>query len=365
MSEQRDMLDKAVSRLFAHLMADTRHTTTSLHELWEKVEELGIPNIFLPEAAGGFDGNWADACVVFRRIGLHAVPAPIGETILARRWLLNAAIEAPAGPITLGLCAEARIEIDATMESGPAFFSGSVADVPWGAEAQWLLVAARVNSAAAAEEYWLLLPTAAATIAVDINTAGEPRATLHYSATSVSAFWRTADALQTLFAAAALLRTGQMAGALEATLQLSIDYANERKQFGRSIGKFQAIQQQLALLAEETAAAGCAALSACYAADCAPHDCIFEIGAAKLRANRAAAQATAIAHQVHGAIGFTHEHSLHRFTLRLLAWRGEFGNDRYWANYLGRAVCESQAGSLWQLLTARGDRMPIAPERAL
>ena len=371
MNEQADMLDKAVGRLFSHLMAGAMPATSSvesLAQMWRKVEELGIPNIFLPEEIGGFDGSWRDASIVFRRSGLHAVPAPIGETILARRWLLHADVQAPDGPISLGACANAAI---VTGADGLAF-SGTVADVPWGAQVEFVLVAARVG----ANEYWLLLPTdrSAGRVAAEpgANIAGDPRALLDFRDAPVLASWRAATALKDFFAAGALLRTAQMAGALEATLQLSIDYANERSQFGRSIGKFQAIQQQLAVLAEETAAAGCAAVGACSAADVARGDrqndsdrsdsalggADFEIAAAKLRANRAAAAATTIAHQVHGAIGFTREHSLHRFTLRLLAWRGEFGNDRHWAEFLGRQVCGSGAESLWRQITGRSE--PIA-----
>lgn len=366
MNEQAEMLDKAVGRLFSHLMAGempAADSAESLADLWNKVEELGIPNIFLPEAVGGFDGSWRDACVVFRRIGLHAVPAPIGETILARRWLLQADVQAPSGPLSMGACTNASI---VTLPEGLTF-SGTVASAPWGAEVDSILIAARVG----ANEYWLLLPTERGGDRVaaeaSVNIAGDPRATLHFRDVPVLASWRAADALTSFFAAGAMLRTAQMAGALEAALQLSIDYANERKQFGRSIGKFQAIQQQLAVLAEETAAAGCAALGACQAADIPAaggdsndsdlNNADFEIAAAKLRANRAAATATTIAHQVHGAIGFTREHSLHRFTLRLLAWRGEFGNDRHWAEHLGRLVCDRPAGSLWQQITGRGERM--------
>ncbi len=62
----------------------------------------------------------------------------------------------------------------------------------------------------------------------------------------------------------------------------------------------------------------------------------FEIAAAKLRANRAVGVVTAVAHQVHGAIGFTEEYDLHRVTIPLMRWRSAHGNDAYWAQRLGR-----------------------------
>ena len=61
----------------------------------------------------------------------------------------------------------------------------------------------------------------------------------------------------------------------------------------------------------------------------------------------------AIAHQVHGAIGFTKEHILHRFTLRLLSWRDDFGNESHWAVALGHLVAARGADDLWPLVAAR------------
>ena len=120
-----------------------------------------------------------------------------------------------------------------------------------------------------------------------------------------------------------------MAGALQAILDLAGAYAKERIAFGRPIGKFQAVQHNLARLAGEVAAANAASGSA---ADAIAHadafdDAVFlEVAAAKVRAGEAAGQGAAIAHQVFGAIGFTREHILHRFTRRLWAWRDEFGS---------------------------------------
>ena len=67
----------------------------------------------------------------------------------------------------------------------------------------------------------------------------------------------------------------------------------------------------------------------------------------------AAEHAPRIAHQVHGAIGFTYEHRLHFFTRRLWAWRVEFGNADAWAERLGAGVLAHGADALWPLVTAR------------
>ena len=142
-----------------------------------------------------------------------------------------------------------------------------------------------------------------------------------------------------------------MAGGLEYLLAQTVRYVSERKQFDRPIASFQAIQHNLALLADHTAAAGIAAMSAFRAAD--RGDASFEIAAAKVRTGEAAGLGAGIAHQCHGAIGFTYEHSLHFVTRRLWSWRAEFGAESHWAAELGRHVAARGADRLWSDLTAR------------
>jgi alkylation response protein AidB-like acyl-CoA dehydrogenase len=151
--------------------------------------------------------------------------------------------------------------------------------------------------------------------------------------------------------AMAFARSCQIAGALDAALALSVGYVNERLQFGRPLGKFQAVQQNLASFACEAAAANCAAMGAAQALD--RGEAHFEIAAAKLRANRAVEIGTTVAHQVHGAIGFTQEYGLHPLTRRLWQWRSEFGNDAYWSRELGSKVVAAGAEAFWPDLTAR------------
>jgi acyl-CoA dehydrogenase len=201
------------------------------------------------------------------------------------------------------------------------------------------------------------------------------------------------DALLMMGAAA---RSIQMAGALEAALDLAVAYANERVAFERPIAKFQAVQHNLARLAGEVAVAVAAATSAADAIATASHtptespsplpsghpheapspikpeglrggvrgggnpddggnnEALFlEVAAAKIRVGEAATEGAAIAHQVLGAIGFTQEHTLHRFTRRLWAWRDDFGNESYWAARLGSLVAAKGPDGLWPMLAAR------------
>jgi alkylation response protein AidB-like acyl-CoA dehydrogenase len=142
-----------------------------------------------------------------------------------------------------------------------------------------------------------------------------------------------------------------MAGAMEAALAISTQYANERVQFGRAIGKFQAIQQQMAVLAEQAASSLVAVENAARAVAEGRQSAEFACAAAKIRAGEAAGKVAEIAHQVHGAIGFTKEYRLHPVTRRLWSWRDEFGNEAYWARELGRRIAVAGGDGLWPLIT--------------
>ena len=108
-------------------------------------------------------------------------------------------------------------------------------------------------------------------------------------------------------------------------MDLSVRYANERVQFGRPIGRFQAVQQQLAELAGEAVLLDVSARAA--VAQWTGAIPANAISAARVAAERSAGTVAAIAHQIHGAIGVTSEHDLHRVTLRLTAWREEHRAD--------------------------------------
>ncbi|KAJ8135430.1 hypothetical protein OY671_011357 [Metschnikowia pulcherrima] len=154
----------------------------------------------------------------------------------------------------------------------------------------------------------------------------------------------------------ALARSSQIAGALESMLSISVQYSGERVAFEKKISKFQAVQHNLAKSAGETSAALAAASSA---ADAFSHgqpidDASFlEAAAAKIRCSEAAEKGAAIAHQVHGAIGFSMEHISHRYTLRASGWRDDFGHESYWATELGKFVAARGADESWPSVASR------------
>jgi len=124
-----------------------------------------------------------------------------------------------------------------------------------------------------------------------------------------------------------------MAGAIDALQAMTLDYASTRRQFGREISKFQAIQHQIAVMAEEVMAARMAAEIAMAGP---PLSVSVEAAAvAKMRCGEAAMACAGIAHAVHGAIGVSAEHDLHHFTGTLHRLRLAHGGEAWWARRLG------------------------------
>lgn len=150
----------------------------------------------------------------------------------------------------------------------------------------------------------------------------------------------------------AIVRSLQCAGALARVLDMTIDHVNTREQFGRPLARFQAVQHALAQLAGEVAAAGAAADHAATAFTRPPDEAEVAVGAARVRIGEAVGIAAGLAHQMHGAIGFTEEHALHRYTTALWRWRDEYGGHPYWARKVGAAAIAAGPGAFWPMVTA-------------
>ena len=303
--------------------------------LWQAVAEAGYPDVLLDGPA-----TMVEAATILRAAGHRTAPIPLAETMLAR-WLCAAAqIAAPDGALTI-----APVEPEDRLILGSGAVTGNARHIPWGLEAEAVVVVAeggvaRVSGGAVSWD-------------ASDNLANEPRD--HLSAAGARGEARALpDGIDPGFVRrfGALLRAAQMAGAMEAALDLSARYATERVQFGRPIGKFQAIQQQMAVLAEHAASSWVAVENAAGAVAAARPSAGFACAAAKIRAGEAAGKVAEIAHQVHGAMGFTDEYPLHHLTRRLWSWRDEFGNEAYWARELGRRIASAGADGLWPLITS-------------
>jgi acyl-CoA dehydrogenase len=349
--ESDHIVAETAARIFADL-ADPQTLNRAKDErwkapIWRALSDAGLTLAWVPENLGGAGASLADGFAVLGAAGRCALPLPLAET-LAAGWLLSqAGIESPAGAMTV---APVR-PYDRIARNADGTLSGRALGIPFAQDAQHIAVLAEDGTIA-------LVEAGQCRVSNGRNLAGEAANAVAFDgvkplhgAPAPARFDKTA-----LMLLGSTIRSVQTAGALETILAMSVAYANERVAFERKIGKFQAVQQNLARLAGETAAALAVAGSAADTiAQAGEFDqaVFLEAASAKIRCAEAAAEGAAIAHQVFGAIGFTHEHILHRFTLRMLAWRDDFGNESHWAAELGKDIARRGADEFWPLVASR------------
>lgn len=319
-----DLIAESARRLFA------QHSAAPIGwpaPLWRAIEEAGFALTLLAEDDGGFGLDPAEAMEPLRISAAVAAPVPLAETMLANWLLARAGLPLAEGP--------------AAVTFGPA------RKVPFGRHLALLVLceargeSCQLSTFAVAGGDWQH----------GSAISGEPRDDLA-SLPAPLATATLALPAQLPRAIAAALRAQQIAGALQSVLEMTTRYAGERVQFGRALGKFQAIQQYLATMAAETAAAGAAAQMAALAlplADSHPDRLILLAAAAKIRTGEAAGKVADLAHQIHGAIGFSQEYPLHPLTRRLWTWRDDHGREGDWSATLGAAF---SGRPLWPQITA-------------
>jgi alkylation response protein AidB-like acyl-CoA dehydrogenase len=317
---------------------------------WLALADAGLPLAWVPEQFGGAGASLADGFAVLAVAGRFAVAVPLAETLLAGWLLARAGVTAPNGPLTI---APSRPS-DRIIFNEDGTLSGSAIGIPFASEAQHIAVLAEGEDGVVVA----LVAASDCTIDEGQNLAGDPSNIVRFQRVKPLRYGRAPVGLDqtALMLMGSVSRSVQTAGALETVLSLSVSYANERVAFERPIGKFQAVQHNLARLAGETAAAlavsGSAANTIIWS-DSLEEAAFLEGASSKIRCAEAAREGSAIAHQVFGAIGFTKEHVLHRFTLRTLAWRDDFGSESYWAAELGRHVAKCGAEEFWPMVASR------------
>ncbi|MDE2415766.1 MAG: acyl-CoA dehydrogenase [Comamonadaceae bacterium] len=288
--------------------------------LWSQLEATGLADALLSEAEGGSGLALPQVFGVLEQCGAHALPLPLADTMLARALLAAAGVTRPAGSIAL---AQGEQQADGGLHCALVRGGRVAASVLVQAGAQWHLLAV---AGAQQSPQALALDAAFSWTAAQVQAA--PRIAVD------------ADA-RTLQAA---VLAPQMAGALTQVFQRTLQYANERQQFGRPIGKFQAIQHQLAVMSEHVFAARMAAQLGCSGAGWQPDR--LRVATAKARCSEAALAVSELAHSIHGAIGFTAEYDLQLFTRRLHAWRQAAGSESYWHDVAGEALLAHEGMTL-------------------
>ncbi|HWO63960.1 MAG TPA: acyl-CoA dehydrogenase family protein [Umezawaea sp.] len=338
MSDELQLLDDTVAAIFAkHFDRSARLAAGSEfpRDLWTLLDKAGLTTL------GGDGVGLAELVVLARAVGRAAAPVPLVETAGLAAWLVAEAGGSLPDGITTCAVGHPDDDLRVVRDGDGWAVSGTLHRVPWGRDSDH--VTALVDGST------LVVLPASQVVRRGVNLGGEPRDTLEFRDVPALAVADSPVGPDALRERGAVLRSAAMAGAMESVLELSLTYAGEREQFGKPISSFQAVQQHLVAIAEETLCSGMAVRLAVAAT---AEQWTFAVAAAKNTAGCAAQVVTKRAHQVHGAIGVTDEHALPWFTKRLWAWQDEFGTAREWAALLGRGVIADGGAGLWPRLSA-------------
>jgi acyl-CoA dehydrogenase len=313
--------------------------------VWDALSAAGFPWVGIDEARGGSGGSIDDTAAILSAIGRFAAPVPLAETALLGGWLLaEAGLALPGGPVTIAETPGHRVVEGRTVLPAP---------VAWARHADRIAVITGMPDDGI---HVVSLRPDQVTITPGANLAGEARDRVVIEAPPEA--WETAkiaDGASTshpfslLRFRGSLSRTIMAAGALGAMAQMTVDYTNDRHQFGKPVASFQAVQQHLVTVAQ-------CAVTAQMAADIAVRAWVrgggtTEVAAARVVVDDAITVGTRAAHQAHGAMGVTREYPLHQLTRRLWSWRHEWGTTRRWRRELGSTVVMRGADELFDLVT--------------
>ena len=340
-------ITETLQRIFAaHAESGNEPASALDHALWKDLQANGFDLLGVPEQIGG-SGRMTEALTAAIEIAaFHGARIPFAERGFLAGWLLGeAGIQLPRGQITVATD-EAMLEA----ERGTWCISGRLEGVPWARHCDAILMLARHRTAP------MLAVIDRHAVGIEFrpgqNLAGEPRDTLLLESVPVNmAAPLPSDVdIGALRLRGALLRAVQMTGAARAVLEATTQYVTERKQFGRTLDHFQAVQHHLVELAAEVVAMRVSAASALQCLEIDVQDAVFGIAAAKASISASAYCVARIGHQLHGAMGFAQEHRLGTATTRLWSWREEFGNEDFWRERLAGIFLEDTQADLWGLV---------------
>lgn len=303
--------------------------------LWHQLDGLGLVRLTGPEHCGGSGAGWHEAAELLTVAVQHSVRIPLAEHDLLACWLLEAS-GSPCDDAVRTVCL-----LDA---------QGAAAGVPWASRAQQIVVIWPWGS----EYHAADVNAESLDITLGANAIGEPRDIVVADPAALCGVPVEAALIDQLRLKSAMVRAVQVCAALDQILELSIEHASSRVQFGRPLSRFQAVQNMIADMAAQAALARSAteaALTAAVTSAWSTSNLDFLVAVARSCVGHAASVVVRNAHQVHGAIGTTREHRLHEFTRPALVWRGEFGSLQYWDEQVTSAALHAGATGLWNLIS--------------
>jgi len=369
LTEEQEMLKKAArdflvdkcSKKFVKQMEESEAGYSP--ELWREMADLGWMGLVFPGKYGGGDMTFLDLAVLMEEMGRACLPGPFfSQVVLAGLPLLDIGSEEQKQAylpqlirgekiFTLALSEPGHLNYDtsavtveATRHGGDYTISGTKLFVPDAHIADYLLCVARTEPKGGISIFLVDAKSPRIKYTVPKTIAGDKLCEVVFDQTPVAKAhilgqqnrgWATE--VQKLVERAAVGKCCEMVGNIQRVLEMTVDYAKERKQFGHPIGSLQVIQHYCADMATDVDAARFSTYRAAWMlSERLP--CTREVAIAKAWIGQASQRIFAMAHQIHGAIGVTIEHDLHYYTRRAKAADLAFGDANFYQEVVAREM---------------------------
>jgi alkylation response protein AidB-like acyl-CoA dehydrogenase len=348
LSESQQILQKNARKFFATEcpMAEVRRlmeTATAFDEsLWAKLAEQGFTGIIFPEDVGGLGLGKVELALLMEEMGRALLPGPYFSTIMAAAVVDACGSQEQKQRFLAPVCEGTARAALALVEGAPLLEGGGT------------LTGEKLFVGDAAVADYIVATTQSGVYVVEQGAAGlriEPLKgmdltrkiyAVNFENTPITALANPSGLSRALDLATAAL-AAELTGGMQRVLDLSVEYAKARKQFGKPIGQFQAIQHQLADSYLEVESARSAAYYAAWALEEGTPDAATAVSIAKMYASDAARNAGNRGIQVHGGMGFTWENDIHLYYRRFKASETALGDATYHRERIARLVIDRAA----------------------
>ncbi|MCK8616057.1 acyl-CoA dehydrogenase family protein [Gordonia sp. C13] len=347
-------LRATITAMLARIPVDMQTPITAPDAaVWGAVVEAGFTGVDVPEEAGGHGGELGDALAVLDSLAEAGAVTPYLEHALLASWLAGSVGQSLAGTTATVAGID---DGTARTDGNRILLSGSATGVAYVDDVDTVVVLTTGPDGPVVAVVGREAPGVEVTTGADLQGVSYGDIVFRDAEATFSA--HSPVDIQDLRRRGALAYAVALAAAARAVRERTVRYASERTQFGRPLAKFQAIQQRLAEMAAHTTLMETAARAATEAASSDPVAARAAIAAAKVVTSHYATEVASAGHQIHGAIGFTSEHSLGRFTSALWTWTDRYGTEQDWATSLAEDILDEGADP-WDLIVGEGSRDPV------
>jgi len=332
------LLEDALGELFRRVTSDAspgrQITADQRKETSNEIDASGFADLLLPQAAGGSGISLYEAIILLKMEGYYNVPIPFAQTVITRAWAHAHSVSLPEGTFSY---ASSALQMDAQT------CSATLHKAWHGHWVDHMLIATEQQCFLAHSHDRRILQT----------YQGDLFAAVAWPAKGLTRLDLREHAAHDLLNFSVFAMLAATVGAMEKAFELTLDYAAQRQQFGRPVGKFQAVQHQISEMAEHVCAADMALQMAAVTggnALCAPTS--QQLAIAQFQIAHIADRIADIAHAIHGAIGISQEYPLHHYTRRIRECKSCFGSAQYWAAEIGQHILHKNNDTLLAILTS-------------